>query len=68
MFDELPKELGISIMIVQFQTSGTVDLSYIIRPLNHVLGTTSNTVLKNGFWVAATTEIASLKPLTILTF
>ena len=26
------------------------------------------TVLKNGFWVAATTEIASLKPLTILTF
>ena len=27
-----------------------------------------DTVLKNGFWVAATTEIASLKPLTILTF
>ena len=23
------------------------------------------TVLKNGFWVAATTKIASLKPLTI---
>ena len=28
----------------------------------------SHTVLKNCFWVAATTEIASLKPLTILTF
>ena len=27
-----------------------------------------NTVRKNGFWVAATTEITSLKPLTILTF
>ena len=28
----------------------------------------SRTVLENGFWVVATTEIASLKPLTILTF
>ena len=31
-------------------------------------GVHSSTVLKNGFWVAATTEIASLKPLKILTF
>ena len=56
MFDELPKELGISIMIVQFQTSGTVDLSYIIRPLNHVLGTTSKFYCELS-WTVTTPQI-----------